>query len=45
MLSLVKECDDYHNNVDNIIYLMLLCNDLNYGFMIDIFEYTRNGIT
>jgi len=44
MLSLVKEYENYHKNIDNIKFLMLLYNDLNYGFMIDIFGYMKNGI-
>jgi len=43
MLSLVKEYDEYHKNIDNIKFLMLTYNDLNHGFMIDMFEYMRVG--
>jgi len=41
MLSLVKEYIDYHNNMDNIVYLMSTYNDLNYGFMKNLYEYVR----
>jgi len=42
MLSLVKEFDKYHNNTDNIVYLMSMYNDLDYGFMKNIFEFMKN---
>jgi len=38
MSSLVKEFDEYQINIDNIKFLMLLYDKLNYGFMVDIFS-------
>jgi len=45
MLLLVEEYNEYHKNIDSIKFLMLIHNNLNYGFMIDMFKYMRNGTT
>jgi len=41
MLSLVKEFDEYQRNINNIKFLLLLYNKLNYGYMFNIYEFIK----